>query len=135
MQTNVPIYFKLGKNKRKVAERKLVCHMDVFPSIFDYIFEKNQFEDILYGESIFDESTCPFVITTRYNASRAPFEFFIHTQNEKLTLRFKKRKEIFKKQHLEIISLKDQDDNSIKISSYQKILKSFDKIINKLFNK
>lgn len=135
MQTNVPIFFKLGKNLRKIPSRKLVCHMDVFPSIFDYIFEKNIFEDSLFGESIFNETKFPFVITTRYNASRSPYEFFIHTENEKLTLRFKNKKEIFKNQHIQIISYKDKDDNTIEISSKQKILNTFEKAINKIFNK
>ncbi len=133
MQTNVPIYFKLGNNLRKLAPRKLICHMDVFPSIFDYIFEKNIFDDLLYGESIFNETKFPFVITTRYNGSRSPYEFFIHSENEKLTLRFKKKKEIFKNQHIQIISYKDKDDNVIDISSKQKIVQTFEKAFDRIF--
>jgi membrane-anchored protein YejM (alkaline phosphatase superfamily) len=135
MQTNVPIYFKLGKNKRKIPKRKLVCHMDVFPSIFDYLFKKDQFYDLLHGESIFKKTTFPFVITTRYNMSRTPYEFFIHTENEKLTLRFKKKKEIFKKQHIEIISYKDEHDKALDIKSKRKLFKTFEQAINRIFKK
>jgi len=135
MQTNVPIYFKLGKNLRTVAQKKLICHMDVFPSIFDYIFNKNIFDDLLCGESIFEENKFPFVITTRYNGSRSPYEFFIHNENEKLTLRFKKKKEIFKTQKIQIISYKDKNDKVLNITSKQKLLQTFEKAINRIFKK
>lgn len=134
-QTNVPIYLKLGKNIRKIPERKLICHMDVFPSIFDYIFGKNNFEEILNGESIFLESKFPFVITTRYNASRSPYEFFIHSENEKLTMRFKKKKQIFQNQHVQILSFKDKDDKNINVSSKKEVLKSFQKAFDRIFKK
>lgn len=135
MQTNVPIYFKLGKNLRKCQDRKLICHMDVFPTILDYLFEKNQFDDLLSGESIFKQCEFPFVITTRFNGARAPYEFFIHTENEKLTLRFNKKKDIFKNQHIRILSYKDKNDNEMDLSSKQKILQNFEKAINRLFQK
>jgi hypothetical protein len=135
VQTNIPIYLKLGKNIRKVPQRKIISQMDVFPSILDYIFEKNIFGDLLYGDSIFNENTFPFVITTRFNGSRSPYEFFIHTENEKLTLKFKKKKDIFKNQHIQIMSYKDKNDNAITISSKQKIIRKFEKAINKIFNR
>ncbi|NGX62920.1 MAG: hypothetical protein KR126chlam6_00322 [Candidatus Anoxychlamydiales bacterium] len=134
-QTNVPLYFKFGKNERPVFDRDLVCHMDVFPSILDYLLAKNQLEDVLFGESVFEKSKFPFVISTRYNGSRAPFEFFIHDKDKKITFRFKNRKDIFQKQHLEILSLKDADDKPIEITSKQKTLKSFEKALDKFFER
>ncbi|NGX49175.1 MAG: hypothetical protein K940chlam5_00771 [Candidatus Anoxychlamydiales bacterium] len=134
-QTNVPIYLKFGKNIRDIPKRDVVCHMDVFPSIFDYLFDNNQFKDSLKGSSIFEENNFPIVITARYNASRAPSEFFIHNKNEKLTLRFTKKKKIFRKQYLEIISLKDSEDNEIDISQNKKSAKILEKALKKYFNK
>ncbi|NGX29641.1 MAG: hypothetical protein K940chlam4_00478 [Candidatus Anoxychlamydiales bacterium] len=134
-QTNVPIYLKFGKNIRKIPKRDLICHMDVFPSLFDYIFDKNQFKDCLKGTSIFEKTKFPFVITARYNASRAPSEFFIHNKNKKLTLRFTKKKKIFRKQYLEILSLKDSEDNEIDISSNEESAKNLEEALKKYFNK
>lgn len=134
-QTTVPIYLKLGKNIRKVSSKKnMICHMDVFPSIFDYIFEKNVFDDVFEGESVFTKDSFPFVITTRYNASRAPKEFFIHKGDKKVTFRFKNKKEIFKKQHLEIVSIKDLNDEELILSS-EEDLKPFEKALDRLFIK
>jgi len=135
VQTNIPILLKLSNSTRKIPERKLICHMDVFPSILDHLFKKNQFKDIFLGESIFDTPKLNFVITTRYNASRMPYEFFIHNENEKLTLKFKKEKNILKKQHLKILSLKDKNDKKLNISSKEALLKSFKSAFDKLFYK
>ncbi|NGX34155.1 MAG: hypothetical protein K1060chlam1_00505 [Candidatus Anoxychlamydiales bacterium] len=134
-QTNVPIYLKFGENIRDIPKRDLICHMDIFPSIFDYIFNKNQFEDCLKGFSIFEKTNFPFVITARYNASRAPSEFFIHDKDKKLNFRFTKKKKIFKKQYLEILSLKDSEDNELDISQDRKSAKLFQKALKKYFNK
>lgn len=133
-QTNVPLFFKFGKNARDIPDRDLVSHMDVFPSILDYLLNKNVFENILFGESIFEKSKFPFVISTRYNASRAPYEFFIHDKDKKLTFRFQKRKNIFKKQHLEILSLKDANDVPLDIKSNQKTIKYFENALNKFLD-
>ncbi|NGX28310.1 MAG: hypothetical protein K940chlam1_00485 [Candidatus Anoxychlamydiales bacterium] len=134
-QTNVPIYLKLGKNQRNIPKRDLISHIDVMPSIFDYIFEKNQFSDLLNGESIFEKPILPFTVTTRYNGSRTPVEFFIHTKEDKLTFRFKNTKELFKKQPLEIISLKDVNSNPIDIASHPERIKYFEEALENLFNK
>ncbi|MBN2479276.1 MAG: sulfatase-like hydrolase/transferase [Parachlamydiales bacterium] len=134
MQTEIPIYLKLGKNERKASEnKKMICHMDIFPSIFDFLFGKNIFKDVFKGESIFDTDVFPYIYTTRYNASRSPYEFFIHTGNEKLTLRFRDKKNIFKNQHLEIVSIKDKNDNDLEISSKVDKIKEFETALNKIF--
>lgn len=133
-QTNIPIYLKFGENKRTIHKKDVICQMDVFPSMFDYIFDKNQFKDCLKGFSIFEKTNFPFVITARYNASRAPSEFFIHDKDKKLTLRFTKKKKIFRKQYLEILSLKDAQDNEIDISKDKRSVKLFQKALKKYFD-
>ncbi len=134
-QTNVPIFLKFGKNKRKIPKRDIICHLDIFPSVFDYIFDKNQFKDCLKGTSIFEKNESAFVVTARYNASRAPIEFFIHDKDKKLNFRFTNKKKIFKKQHLEILSLKDAEDNEIDIFQNKKQIKTLEKALEKYFNK
>ncbi|NGX56549.1 MAG: hypothetical protein K1060chlam5_00792 [Candidatus Anoxychlamydiales bacterium] len=135
MQTKIPLYMKLGDNKRKRSDKKMISQIDIFPSILDYVFGNNLFKDIFLGDSIFDKHYWPYVVSARYNASRAPFEFFIHNGEEKLLLRFKNRNDIFKKQHLEIISLKDKDDNLIYNPNKKNLIKPFEKAINQIFEK
>ncbi len=137
MQTTVPIYYKLGDNQREVNKaKKLTCHMDIFPSIFDYIFGENLFKDVLDGDSIFDYPKWPFVVTTRYNASRYPWEFFIHNGNEKMILRFKNKNNIYAPQHIQIISLQDNEDNLHSIPTQiekNKYLILFQKAFDRIF--
>ncbi|MFA6118506.1 MAG: sulfatase-like hydrolase/transferase [Parachlamydiales bacterium] len=135
VQTNIPILLKMGKNDRVIPKRKLISHMNVFPSILDYIIGKNLYGEILSGESIYEPQKFNYVVTTRYNGSRTPYEFFIHSENEKLTLKFKNKKEIFKNQHLEILSLKDGDDKELNMPSKEKILEPFEGAIDQIFNK
>ncbi len=109
IQTNVPIYFKFPKNPIP-PEQKIVSHMDIFPSIFDYLLEKNHFEDVLKGESIFNKNKWPYVMSARYNMSRAPFEFFLHNGKNKALFRFKNQKSIFTSKQLEILKVTDFHD-------------------------
>ncbi len=131
-QTKIPIYLKFPNNCKAIANNKTtICHMDVFPSIFEYIFGKNIFKSLLKGSSIFDNNSWPYVITTRYNASRTPFEFFIFKDGKKLTLRFKNNKDIFKKQHLKIVSLKNENNQMVPIPTKED-LQPFQKALEKI---
>jgi hypothetical protein len=134
-QTQIPLYMKFGENIRKPVDKKMISQLDIFPSILDYLFQNNQFKDLFLGDSIFDKNYWPYAVSTRYNASRAPYEFFIHNGDEKLLLRFKNRKDIYKKQNLEIISLKDKNDNFINNSNKKNLIKPFEKAINRIFEK
>jgi hypothetical protein len=134
-QTNIPLYMKFGKNQRNPVSKKMISQIDIFPSILDYLFKNDLFKDLFLGDSIFNKYYWPYVVSARYNASRAPFEFFIHNGDEKLLLRFKNRKDIYKKQNLEIISLKDKNDNFIDNPNQKNLIKPFEKAINRIFEK
>lgn len=136
VQTTIPLYYKFGKNERKAnnIKERISSHMDVFPSIFDYLFEKNLTKGLFSGNSVFDSEYFPYTITARYNASRSPYEFFIHNGEKKLLLRFTNRKDIFSSQKIEILALKDLNDHLLLIQESQNTIeKEFSKALNLLF--
>jgi uncharacterized protein len=137
-QTTVPIFYKFGNNKsRTIYNKSMTCQVEIFPSILDYLFGENLFKDVFDGNSIFDQSKWPYVLTVRYNASRAPYEFFFHNGQKKLVLRFKNQKDIFSSKELQVIGIKDPNDNYIyyKPNDTQSIIeKEFSSAIDKIFH-
>ncbi|MFS8564189.1 MAG: sulfatase-like hydrolase/transferase [Rhabdochlamydiaceae bacterium] len=115
MQTQVPLYYRFGKGLKPVLplQTSFTSHVDIFPSILDYVCKENLFADWFDGESIFRDKKRAFVITARYNASRAPYEFFIHNGKSKITARFMNQKNIYKSNVLQVISKKDSKDRNM----------------------
>ncbi len=115
MQTEVPLYYRFGKERETFlpVQATFTSHVDIFPSILDYVCRDNIFADWFDGESVFRDKKRPFVITARYNASRAPYEFFIHNGESKITARFMNQKNIYKSNVLQILSKKNGQDKDI----------------------
>jgi len=114
VQTHIPLYYKFGKNdlNMKVA-CSMTSHMDIFPTLFHYLLGENRFQEYFQGESIFKEERWPFTVVGRYNASRSPYEFYIHNGTYKLTARFNNEKKIFKARRLRLLSVKDLQDKKV----------------------
>jgi glucan phosphoethanolaminetransferase (alkaline phosphatase superfamily) len=110
-QTSVPLYFKFGDGSKKVNTRALISHLDLFPSLLDYLGAPKM--AFLKGRSIFEESKSPFAITARFNAGCTPYEFSIHNGENKLIAQFSNTKEIYKAEALKIISLKTHEDQIV----------------------
>jgi len=115
MQTHVPIYYKFGQNNRLFSppNLQLTSHVDIFPTILDYVFGGPLFAQFFDGESIFREKLRPFVVTARYNASRTPYEFFIHNGQSKCILRFFNQRNIFQSRALQVLSKRNIKDEPI----------------------
>lgn len=111
-QTAIPLYYKLGTYNSEPINIP-TSHMDVFPTLFHYMFNSSKIATFFSGSSLLDPSKWPYVLCARYNASRTPYEFFFHNGEKKLTLRFTDRKNIFGCTELEIISLKDKEDRPL----------------------
>jgi len=114
-QTHIPLYYKFATNSTYVQKekKKLTCHLDVFPSIFHFLMQKEEFSDLLGGYSIFSDRSFPFVISARYNAGRCPFEFLIHNGTYKLIAQFENQKDIFKSKKVNILSTRTDCDEII----------------------
>ena len=90
MQTEPPIYMKLGNNQRASdldLDQLKVSQVDMLPTVLDYLLGDQPF-DIFDGESIFKEERKPYVVSARFNGPRAPQEFFILDDKHKCTFRF-----------------------------------------------
>jgi membrane-anchored protein YejM (alkaline phosphatase superfamily) len=106
-QTRVPILMKFPSDP-KIKESAFMSQMDIFPSILDFLNVK--VSPLIQGESIFQERKKPFVIISRFNAGRTPYEFCIHNGANKLISQFSNRKNIFLSDHLQMISLQTAND-------------------------
>ncbi len=109
-QMNVPIFFKFGKNERPLSDTKLASQIDIFPSILDYVGGKTV--PFFEGRSIFRERR-PYVVTSRFNAGIAPYEFCIHNGQNKLIARFANRHNILASKTLQILSMRNCRDASL----------------------
>lgn len=133
-QTNVPLYFKFGNNERPIAQSRLASQMDIFPSIFDYL--TNQPVSFLEGNSLFQQSQWPFVVTSRFNAGNTPNEFMIHNGKHKMILQFSHPKNIFESDYLQILSLRTSDDQNVHVfknNIHEWVNQEFDPAIKRIF--
>jgi len=129
-QTRIPLYFKIGSKKQKIDN--LISHIDIFPTILDTILKEKEPIKLFSGTSILQNNHST-VITTRFNAGRVPFEFFIHDGKEKLTLRFSNKNDIFHSDSLQVISLKTAQEEKFLLPS-QNTLKYFQDSFKKLLS-
>ncbi|HEY5234921.1 MAG TPA: sulfatase-like hydrolase/transferase, partial [Rhabdochlamydiaceae bacterium] len=114
MQIHVPLYFRLGTASANPS-REMSSHLDIFPTILDHVLGHRHFASWFDGESILRPSKKNFAVATRYNGSRSPFEFLIHTGKEHFIARFNQQDAIFKSRALEIVSHRDEEDQLIDV--------------------
>lgn len=97
-QTSVPIFFKFPDNKLSV-ETKTATHIDIFPSILDYLTSINAFE----GKSIFRKRDSPYHLAFLQNGAKAPNEFTIRKEGYKLHARFTDSQNLYAEHEFEIL--------------------------------
>ena len=114
-QTHVPLYYRFGSDKQVNRDSvcKVTCHMDIFPTLFHYLLGEDLFSQELKGQSIFKTDRSPYIVACRFNASRPPYEFFIHNGKEKITARFDNERDIFHSKKLNILSKKNINEENI----------------------
>ncbi len=132
MQTQVPLYYRFGDQK-VTTPSNFTSHIDIFPSLFDYVFGDERFSSLFDGESIFREKQRPYAISARYNARRPPFEFFIHNGKEKMIARFIDESNIFESRSLKIISRKSANDEPLSYDENE-LKTQFGHALNNLFS-
>jgi len=129
-QTHVPLYYRFPRWQMPIT--RVTSHIDIFPSILHYLIGEEFMPKVFDGESIFSKKKWPFVISTRYNASRAPSEFYIHNGQAKLHLKFVQESQIFKCRSLEIIGMENTKGELIP-SDHQQIQEQFGDALDHLF--
>jgi hypothetical protein len=112
---HTPLYYRFGQNQPLYTERKMTCHMDIFPTLFHYLIGEDLLGEIFKGESIFKKNRWPYTVVARFNAISSPYEFCIHNGTDRLLMSFIDRQNIFKSKGLRIISTKNfRDENIVK---------------------
>jgi hypothetical protein len=112
VQTHVPLYYKLGTCTEKPST-SMSCHMDIFPTLFHHLSDRDCMQGILKGQSIFHPARWPYTVIARFNASRNPCEFCIHDGQRKLTLTFSDERDIFKAKGVRILSTRNVRDEIV----------------------
>ncbi|QVL57050.1 MAG: sulfatase-like hydrolase/transferase [Simkaniaceae bacterium] len=129
MQTEPPIYMKLGNNQRAKeceVEDIVTSHVDIFPTVLDYVLGRQPFE-VFDGESIFKKKRNGYVLSGRFNGPRAPNEFLISNGEEQCILRLSGKKT------LQVRSFKGSEGKEVEVNS-SAIKRQFSPIIQSLFN-
>lgn len=131
-QTQVPIYLKLGEMKLQNTS-SIVSHIDIFPTLLHHIVKQDHYGPLFDGQSLLRNKRSSFAVSSRYNASRAPFEFCINNGKYKLLLRFKNPKQILSSSDLHILGVKDQQDRSLSWTT-ELIEQEFGESLQKIFS-
>ncbi|MCB1106562.1 MAG: sulfatase-like hydrolase/transferase [Chlamydiia bacterium] len=129
MQTEPPIYMKLGNNergRRAKTQSLTFSQVDLFPTVLDYLIGEMPYE-VFDGESIFKKKRKPYVISARFNGPRAPSEFFIRDEKQTCVFRFQE------KNSLEVLEAKDHEGNLLK-SSEREVQDRFSPVLRDLFD-
>jgi glucan phosphoethanolaminetransferase (alkaline phosphatase superfamily) len=114
-QLQVPLYVKLGKDRdvwELNTERK-ASQMDIFPTFFHYILGQEAGASVFQGESLFLKSPKSYVVGSRYNASRAPSQFYIQSDTYKMVLDFSSSRDIFHFSRLKVHSIQDENGEEV----------------------
>jgi len=124
MQTRVPIHYQLPFSSKVIQTSSLSSHVDIFPTLLDYLIDSPNFDNWFDGESLLKQKKKNFILSTRYNGSRNPFEFLIHDGSNQLIARFTNRKNIFQSSTIQVISRLNHANLSMEIDP-QAIKKDF----------
>lgn len=100
MQMRIPLFYKFGETKQDVY---LSSHIDIFPSIIDYIDPGHPALDYFNGHSIFRLDRPTLSVVARFNSCTHPYEFLMHNGQDILLTRFDKKTDIFSSSTLKIL--------------------------------
>ncbi|NGX56424.1 MAG: hypothetical protein K1060chlam5_00664, partial [Candidatus Anoxychlamydiales bacterium] len=81
-QLSVPIIYKLNSDKKLNAN--ISSHIDIFPTILDTLSNKETFDDLFDGKSIFSKHRKNYVISANQNGSYTPNEIIFHFDDLKM---------------------------------------------------
>ena len=110
-QVHVPIYFKFQENRLNPQMHSLISHLDIFPTVIDYLGKKQL--PMLQGESLFRKKASPYALSARFNAGRPPYEMRIDQGEYQMIAQFSNRKDIFLSKKLKIVSLKTKNGMNV----------------------
>lgn len=130
-QTEIPLFYKFGTSSKRPTSLKLSSHLDIFPTLLDYLSEGSLPLSSFKGSSIFSSSPKPFALSVKYNAGNHPFEFSILKDSQRLTLLLDNPKDIYQSKQVKILSLKDAEGRLLPINQ-RKIADDFQDALSSL---
>lgn len=114
-QLNIPIIYKFPNKPVNIKEKTSL--IDIFPTIFHFLTQRENFYNIFDGRSIFNHDKNSFLISAAQNGGKNPQKFLIFHKNKKILTKINKKED---KTIFEIISIKDASDNEIKNKKIKK---------------
>ncbi len=134
-QLKIPLYIKLGQDQigSILNQSRMASQMDIFPTFFHYIVGENSLASLFQGESLFGSQKKSFTLGARYNASQAPYEFYIQKGGYRLILEFCNQRDIFHSRFLKVKSILDEKEESIPFS-HSFVQNQFGEILDQLFS-
>ena len=112
-QTEVPIYYKLGSNEVSKPLPKVSSHLDIFPTIFEYLCGNSDSLGFMEGESLFKKERLNSALIAKYNMGRNPCEFCIHNGSNKYYFQFSNSRNIFDSKSIQLLGIRDRLDNEV----------------------
>jgi len=129
MQVEIPLFYKLGNLQKQFA---LSSHIDIFPTIIDYLDPGNSLLSYFDGNSVLKPQTPSFGVVARFNSSSHPYEFLVHQGSHATLLRFGKKDDIFSAKQLKLLREYDfQEERSLR---KEELVIERQKAINVLFS-
>lgn len=132
-QTHVPIYYRLGTSPIKKPLSPLTSHLDIFPTLIDYVVGPTPTAEWFHGESILTPRQKNFVLSARFNASQNPYEFLITIEGERLIVRFGNQNDTHQSNYLELISRKNRQDHLLS-TDINEVRPHYESIFKQLFS-
>lgn len=115
-QISIPLYYKFGKTtpllKPKASE--ISSHIDIFPTLFDFLTDGTYSHPLLEGESIFKENRWPYTITSRYNCGQNPFQFCLYSLSGKTIFQSPAFTNILDQKSLQVLLKSHKEESLLK---------------------
>ncbi len=139
-QSHVVLYYKFPGNfvVPKTLDTHLTSHIDVFPTLLDYLRVHPYPKGLVDGESLFKKEW-PYVISVKPGGGKNPYHFYLHNGKYKVEARFNNIQDIYVSDAIEILGVTDDKDNPILLGNTVEELKSniiseFGDALNRMFD-
>lgn len=134
-QSHVVLYYKFPENSKQTATNS--SHIDIFPSVFDYMSLDSSLLNLMDGQSIFDLND-RIILSIKPSGGKDPYQFYLHNGKEKLIAHFAYKESIYDATAIDLIDITDNKDQTISLGqkpSEQKeaVLKRFGNYLDKMF--
>jgi glucan phosphoethanolaminetransferase (alkaline phosphatase superfamily) len=118
-QIEVPLYMKFGSDSAVNWQvgSEYASTMDIFPTLFHYVLGDVSAASLFDGKSLFVDNNSSCLIGARYNGMLSPYQFYLQSNNYRMTLEFCQTKDIFHSKQLRVLGIENEKGESIPFNS------------------